>query len=129
MIKINGKADYHKVTKDNGASIYCLKENTRIDGPWEFGKLPVKRNDQKDWDKIKQLAKDGNLDEIPSDILIRFYPNLKAIARDNMVLPSRVTPKTCLWYWGASGTGKSSTAIKDYPESYMKMTNKWWDGY
>lgn len=25
------------VTRDNGASAYCLKEETRVDGPWEYG--------------------------------------------------------------------------------------------
>lgn len=25
------------VTRDNGASAYCLKEETRVDGPWEHG--------------------------------------------------------------------------------------------
>ena len=26
------------VYRDNGASTYCLKEDTRLIGPWEFGK-------------------------------------------------------------------------------------------
>jgi len=32
------------VTRDNGASDYCLKEDTRIEGPWEFGIKPLRQN-------------------------------------------------------------------------------------
>lgn len=28
------------VYRDNGADEYCLKEETRVDGPWEFGVKP-----------------------------------------------------------------------------------------
>ena len=31
----------HHVIKDNGASSYCLKEDTRLAGPWEIGIKPV----------------------------------------------------------------------------------------
>lgn len=67
------KAHFEPVKHDNGASDYCLKEDTRLEGPWEFGKKPIRRNNKKDWDKIYDLAKSGNLDEIPSDIKIRCY--------------------------------------------------------
>jgi len=56
LIKINSFASYTPVRKDNGASSYCLKEETRVDGPWEFGEKPMKRNDPADWGKIKEFA-------------------------------------------------------------------------
>lgn len=42
--KHDGKAHFERVGKDNGASSYAMKEDTRVEGPWEFGLKPAKRN-------------------------------------------------------------------------------------
>jgi len=40
MKKICKHTHWAPVSKDNGASDYCLKQDTRIEGPWEFGLKP-----------------------------------------------------------------------------------------
>lgn len=35
------RAHFQPVKINNGAHTYCMKEETRIDGPWEFGIKPV----------------------------------------------------------------------------------------
>ena len=53
-----------------------MKEDTRLEGPFEFGVKPVKRNSKVDWEEVKQKAKEGRLDEIPADIYVKHYGNL-----------------------------------------------------
>lgn len=54
--KIDSKLHICLVKTDNGASDYCMKEDTRLEGPIEFGKKPLKRNDKKDWEEVKLAA-------------------------------------------------------------------------
>lgn len=38
------RAHFEPVRFDNGASSYAMKEETRVEGPWEFGIKPARRN-------------------------------------------------------------------------------------
>lgn len=62
---------FEKVTRTpDKAEIYCLKEETRIEGPFEFGTRPVRRNNKHDWDHVYESAKKGDLGSIPSSIIV-----------------------------------------------------------
>ena len=54
--KICSKAHFEVVRVDNGAGEYCMKEDTRVEGPWEFGIKKVKRNNKKDWERVYTCA-------------------------------------------------------------------------
>lgn len=77
------------------------------------------------WDQ----AKLGSIEEIDPSLRIRHYGTLRMIQKDYMVKPPDAPDVTGVWIWGPPGTGKSFTARRDYPGAYMKMQNKWWDGY
>lgn len=48
---------------------------------------------------------------------------------DKTVVPDYM-PKTCVWIYGKTGTGKSRYIRDNYPnQAYFKPQNKWWDGY
>lgn len=109
------------------ASDYCKKDGEFL----ESGTLPLalaQRNVQK-WDTAYDLAKKGDLETIPKDMLVRYYHAFKRIHQDN---PAKLEslPTTCgIWYHGPTGVGKSKLAREKYPDFYDKPLNKWWDGY
>jgi len=70
-------AHFEIVRRDNGASPYCMKEDTRLDGPWEFGIKPVKRDSAVDWQQVKDHAIAGDLDKIDPSVYVQHYHNLK----------------------------------------------------
>jgi len=44
MKKLDSKVHWEPIKVNNGADEYCMKEDTRVEGPWEFGIKPAKRN-------------------------------------------------------------------------------------
>lgn len=78
-----GKSHYEPVKINNGAHTYCMKEDTRLEGPWEFGTKPVQRNNKVDWEEQREFAKKGQLDKIDPKLYITHYQNLRAIAKDH----------------------------------------------
>lgn len=126
--KLHDRVHFIGVKINNGVESYCLKTESRIDGPYEFGTKPLNRNSKTDWDSIFLSAKRGNFDAIPSDIKIRCYSNLKKIEKDHIVCHDSSDLRG-VWIYGPAGSGKSRLAREQYPNSYFKIANKWWDGY
>ena len=109
---------------------YCEKEGHFF----ENGDMPMTSADGGEMEKVKwveakALAQAGNLDDIDPRIYVTSYRTLKAIAKDHMVMPAGTDGVTGVWFYGPSGAGKSREARQRYPGAYLKMCNKWWDGY
>lgn len=109
---------------------YCTKDGEYI----EHGDMPLtpkKRgdNEKERWTAAKEAALNGNLEDVPDDIYIRYYRTLKEIRKDHIVTPEDSDDVTGLWYHGVAGVGKSRKARTEFPDAYKKMCNKWWDGY
>jgi len=126
--KLDNELHIQLVKVNNGADTYCLKEDTRIEGPWEYGTKPIKRNSKVDWEEVKTAAISGDLSKIPADIFVKHYSNLAKIKKDHMV-PVDKDHLRGIWIWGKTGVGKSRKARELFPNSYPKLCNKWWDGY
>ena len=111
---------------------YCSKSGNVIElgtkplVPKEKGEL-----EQEKWKNIREAAETGNFDSIPEKI--RFNQNkLIDYIHEKAQKKRKLDPIDELqnqWYYGASGTGKSLKARTEHPDAYIKMNNKWWDGY
>lgn len=125
-----GNDCHAELSRSEAANDYVWKEDTRVAGTqFELGKLPFKRNSEKDWDKVLDSAKRGKWEEVPSDILIRCYSNLKRIHVDNLCPMAQ--EKEVYVFWGATGTGKSKRAWEEASFSAFPKDpcTKWWCGY
>lgn len=117
-------------TRSEAAEEYVWKDDTSVAGTrFELGALPKNRGCQKDWDSIKTMAKEGRLDEIPSDVYIRSYNSLRRIETDHLQPTPIIRRVVC--YWGHTGSGKSKRAWEEAGfEAYPKdPRSKFWDGY
>lgn len=56
MKKICKYTHWEPVKKDNGAADYCMKEETRLEGPWTFGERPLDMTNSEDNKKRRKLT-------------------------------------------------------------------------
>lgn len=111
---------------------YCRKEGTDI---VERGTPPITKKQQGENEQQRHAlaytaAKEGRLDDIPGDIMLRSYGNIKRIAFDHQRPPPGLEGELINeWIYGPAGTGKSTRAFAENPGAYLKAVNKWWDGY
>lgn len=128
--RVFGDGIHAELTKSKAALDYVWKDDTRIDGTqFEFGVLPVKRNDARDWDGIWESAVNGRFSDVPAQIRICHYRSLQSIFAANC--KPAFTARTVVVYWGTTGSGKSYQAWSEagvgaYPKDPL---TKWWTGY
>lgn len=131
MKKINAEAHWEprKGTHDQ-AKAYCTKEDTRVEGPWEYGEpttVPGQRNDIRAAVKRTLEADESTvIDEYP-EVYCKYYRALREIKR---IKTSNRNFKTDVYIiYGEPGSGKSSYCMQQDPNAYWKPKGNWWDGY
>ena len=121
-----------EICRDLLASVeYCKKEGEFT----ERGTAPIApkqkgEGEKRRWDEIRIAAEEGRDDDIPDDVRFNQYKaveHFRSIGSKRRVLSDTVAQH--LWYYGDAGTGKSRKAREENPSAYLKMCNKWWDGY
>ena len=85
---------------------------------------------KENWEGILAAASSGDFESIPAEIRFKYDRNIERI-RDRAIQSRHLedTEERHEWYYGPSGTGKSRKARTENPEAFLKMCNKWWDGY
>lgn len=111
---------------------YCTKENDY----YEYGEKPLEPRDggrleKERWELALAAVTENRLEDVPADILGRNLKSLQYAATALKVSKRNLedTEESMEWYYGESGTGKSRKAREENPGAYLKMCNKWWDGY
>lgn len=125
-----GSTCHAELSRSAAAVDYVWKEDTRVDGTqFDLGNKPINRAVAADWAKIRASAVSGDLLEVPDDIYVRCYHQLRSIGKDHL----RPVPmeRTCFVFWGRTGTGKSRRAWEEASmDAYPKNPrSKFWDGY
>lgn len=115
------------------AKKYCSKEESRVDGPYEFGSdQDLSKSKKRKIDEIKDLIKSGASDLDIADeyfgLWLRYH---KAFATYRMLVSQPRDFKTEVRvYWGKAGVGKSRRASYEAgPRAYRKPRGEWWDRY
>lgn len=109
---------------------YCTKEDTRVNGPWEFGER-ARPGTRTDIAALKNVLDEGgsirDVAEQDFEAFLKYHKGLDRYKRE--ITPRRNWEMEVLVYWGAPGTGKTRKAFEDNPDAYFKPTGDWWDGY
>lgn len=131
MKHIHSTAHWEPIRSEEAANAYCMKEETRIDGPWTIGIVPTKRGQRVDLLKAKAAIDSGqSLVEVyrenfeASSKYFRFF---KEYAR--VTTPKREWKTEVVVFIGPTGTGKTLAAQSLLPTAYWLPQGKWWDDY
>ncbi len=114
---------------------YCMKEDTRWEGPWECGTFtPCRVGQRTDLASIKKTVLNPDttmLDVLP---MCQNFQQLRFAEALMKYKPQshRWEPKEVHWYWGPTGSGKTRAAqeaCKDVETWTTTDPLKWFDGY
>ena len=136
----DGAAKFHwekrKGTRDD-ARTYCMKDDTRTDGPCELGVFPVSEQGKRsDLARIAELLTSGTSvrelyqDSANASTLIRYGRHIDNFVSRRLQYQPRPVPDVVLCY-GPTGCGKTSFAFELDPELYRVPigNNIWFNGY
>lgn len=109
------------------AITYCKKEGDFM----EYGIAPLDTSirTKRRWDDAFEAATNGRYEDIPKDMLVRYYHAFRRIHQDNPEKPVDLDDHSNYWIVGETGVGKSYYARKRFPNFFDKAPNKWFIGY
>jgi len=114
---------------------YCMKEDTRLEGPFNFGVWAAagKRSGFNNAiDLVKAGASNETLAKEEPGMFVRYHKGFEAL-RLNLPQPAVVEhPRDCILFLGPTHTGKSYRLRQEFPSGpdwFWVRPGKWFDGY
>jgi hypothetical protein len=128
------RGHWEKVFRAEACVKYCTKEESRVDGPFEYGERP-RQGTRTDLATIAEKYVNSTerdfADENPEHF-VKYYRGLREL-KNVMSFNDRdrTKPPIVIWSWGKTGCGKTYYPVEKFGEGnyYMKDGTKWWDGY
>lgn len=122
------------------AKEYCSKEDSRISGPYEFGEEPVTtgQGSRSDLVSLKRSLDQGSTDqqiwEEHFPTMVKYYKGVNEYKRVKQMADARSEKTVCIVLFGGTGSGKTYTVQKNFPNAYWvskppKGSPLWMDGY
>jgi len=115
---------------------YCVKEDSRIEGPWEFGEWGQTRGQRTDLEALYKAARTmSTLQEVAEAFPASYMRHYKAVRHVRQLKafdkPKREKPLEVFLYYGPPGTGKTRRAYEEAPDLYAIPLGKqlWFDNY
>lgn len=116
------------------AKTYCTKSDTRVEGPFEFGKEPRGQGSRTDLAAIKERVDRGDVEadlwEADFSSMVKYTRGIREYIQ--LKCKPRTWKTTVDVLWGPTGCGKSHAAREEAGDgAYWKIrgNNEWWDGY
>lgn len=116
VLNCNAHIESRKGNRDQ-AREYCMKEESRIEGPWEFGEWGKGQGNRSDLEEVSDMIMKGRpekeiFEECPETYL-RYHSGIsKAIGLMGGVAKYRENVRVFV-YWGVPGSGKSYRASQE----------------
>lgn len=122
-------------TRDEARN-YTRKEETRIDGPWEFGEWEQTRGERTDLQELYKLARTSKtLSEVAEAMPGSYMRHYKAVQHVRQMAafdkPTRTEDLQVILFYGPPGLGKTRHAYEEAPDLYAIPLGKqlWFDNY
>jgi len=132
MKKLNGRAHWEMRRKPHAAArAYCMKADTRDEGPWEVGTPTTKAGQRTDLDAVKDALAAGITEaQLCEEYFATWVKYRGLYDRYQRVMQKKKNYVTEVHIWtGPPGTGKTTKANAFAGEDAFHLSSEWWDGY
>ncbi len=123
----------HQKGTNEETRAYCIKEDTRVAGPWSFGTFVSGAGARTDLDTAIELLRQGGMTRVAEEFpaaVVRYHRGLRALEFEWRRPRTRKPIVTILY--GPTGVGKTYAVHQDSPDVFTMapgVTGRWWTGW